>query len=155
MTQPTPFPTPAYKIGDLVTGIQRERHQRSIACSLCGGTGFITGRGEMFQCPKCKGTKCQARWDSIELWTIAGGMPSTVGRVAVTHYGRPDKDEITYMLQSTGIGSGRVWRESELTIPSVADGIVDALNKDLITKAVTYIAADFAGQRPEALTSHD
>ncbi|QQO97481.1 hypothetical protein Molly5_183 [Maribacter phage Molly_5] len=87
-------------------------------CDTCKGTAklhVVELKDYTTKCPKCSYGKV---FDKLERsWEVQTFNISEVGRVTVEYYAKPNTshvDRITYMLEATGIGSGRVWKEEDL-----------------------------------------
>ncbi|HSG72878.1 MAG TPA: hypothetical protein VLA12_20865 [Planctomycetaceae bacterium] len=105
-----------YDIGQEVWPIRDEVCRRNIVCGVCEQTGEIEVSGEKFICPKCSGKCLHSQYAGRKWWVDYSGF---VGRISIEFYieGYRDDDEhnnFRYMLSSTGIGSGQVWKENEL-----------------------------------------
>jgi len=85
-------------------------------CDLCGGSGklsLVVG-GEV-QCTECRGSKGVFKGVYLRKPHL---NPSKIGRIQATKYDDNPrisyKDEISYMLYATGVGSGTLHKEDEL-----------------------------------------
>lgn len=103
--------TTKFDLGQQVFGICIHRLESVALCRLCNDTNQITIQNEPFTCPKCKGGKPYIEKMIVSDW-------GRIGKVQVEQYEKPNQyDElsrISYMLTSTGIGSGTVWYEEKL-----------------------------------------
>jgi len=117
-----------YAFGDLLYCLTRANVDLPpVRCGACEGEKTVDVRGERFTCPKCAGKGQIVKQASG--WIV--GDSGTVGQIRV-FYGRADANTCTYdawerepcegqeyqtqeyMLSSTGIGSGTIWREHNL-----------------------------------------
>ena len=95
----------------------RHMRQKRVECPTCKGLGTVTilETGSPIDCPKCymcgrifKDCKC------LEFSKYQG----SIGKIQVEHY--VGKVEIRYMIDSTGVGSGHVWREDQVFLTEEA-----------------------------------
>lgn len=123
-----------YEIGQLVFGVRRDSVEApSDPCSACDATGQVDLRGQTFTCPSCKGSKALKRtgygwvraqsgtvgmiriavikdpkdsdiWDVYGDWGADDPCPHSGGPLA----------QFEYILDSTGVGSGWIWKERDL-----------------------------------------
>lgn len=86
--------------------------KQNVKCSLCESTGKIQIKGEFYTCPKCKG-KTETIYKGLKYIICASG---NVGKIEIEEFSKKYrcKGRITYMLDSTGVGSGTVWSENRL-----------------------------------------
>lgn len=89
---------------------------RLVLCRVCDADGKVEIGGEQFVCPKCAGkSRHPVR---VSKWMVANS--GVVGKVQSVAYapGEDARDRWdagnTYMLDSTGIGSGQTWKEDHL-----------------------------------------
>lgn len=104
-----------FDLGQEVVGIASAHATRVVFCQTCNREGVVTIGGETFTCPKCNGTSKHPRHVG-QRWYVS--ERSVVGKLDVCAYLRQDqydhKNEIRYMLEATGVGSGRLWDEADL-----------------------------------------
>lgn len=97
-------------------GIRKQTEYKPRECDLCNGVGEISSSSKSYTCPQCHGntgrTICLA-----DKWFVDGA--SKIGKISVCFYSidylnlrNPNEEE--YMLEATGIGSGRVWKVKDL-----------------------------------------
>jgi hypothetical protein len=105
-----------YNLGDCVYPIWITGDYKWIPCKSCDSTGQIKlADGEEVPCPKCYGRKGEKVWQS-DKWNVITQGFGTIGKIEPCvylseYYG---KNRITYMLDSTGVGSGTVYYEENL-----------------------------------------
>jgi hypothetical protein len=117
--------TSKYEMGQRVWSIHSTRVQRADrTCGACDGAKVVELRGSKYECPSCNGK------GEVHVfghgWVISGH--GCVGKISIEHcapfYEKRYGDEraeggrvatfVTYMLDSTGIGSGTVYEEPNL-----------------------------------------
>jgi hypothetical protein len=83
-------------------------------CELCNSKGVIdiVGKETPYLCPECFGlttTKVIGK----EMYIYKSGL---IGKINIEQYSEKykEKNRITYMISSTGVGSGTIWDEYEL-----------------------------------------
>ncbi len=117
--------TSKYEMGQRVWSIQQTRVQKpDRICGACDGTKIVELRGSKYECPECKGRGEVLVYSSG--WVITGS--GKIGKIAIEHcapyfekrYGDDVVDGgrvftfVSYMLDTTGIGSGTVYEEPNL-----------------------------------------
>jgi Zn finger protein HypA/HybF involved in hydrogenase expression len=106
-----------YNLDDKVYPILKTHTYQWIQCKSCSGTGKIKlNDGEIIYCPKCYG-RCGEKEIDKKIWIIDYEHIGKIGNVRTENYSkkyRSEKDEVRYMLDSTGVGSGTVWHEEDL-----------------------------------------
>jgi hypothetical protein len=109
--------TTKFNLDEIVYVIQKGGYSEFINCPTCEGVGRITveATGEEMTCPKCWGRKGNAEWIP-HLWEVKHECTSAIGRIQTTNYSPTanQRDETSYMLKATGIGSGTLWPEDSL-----------------------------------------
>jgi hypothetical protein len=107
-----------YSIGDMVWGLGSDYTCKIIECVTCQGVGTVNIGEEKFMCPKCEGTSAHPQYAGHKAFIRTEG---SVGKVDIQHQplsewsSKKDKElRISYMLSSTGVGSGQVWDEDDL-----------------------------------------
>jgi hypothetical protein len=111
-----------YDIGQKVWTVTESRSAIYAPCETCKGTGKVAmTTGRQLPCPDCQsfqapvGQKCVG---SEVHWEISA--EGHIGKVQVEQYGddRPSyihkHRQVTYMLDSTGIGSGGLYYEPDV-----------------------------------------
>lgn len=104
-----------------------------VQCEACDSTGYVTIKDRTYECPKCYG-RMESDICKLQYSIYSHGK---VGKISSEHYSREyeyytDKDEITYMIDSTGVGSGSVWKESQVfDSEKSAQDYCDTMNKEL------------------------
>lgn len=111
-------PINKYEIGDIVYAIDHGEIHSTTQCKTCSSSGIVVIAGETFTCPKCHGTK-ENVYSIPPKWFV--DTQSMIGQITIviTHGDLASKKgvpeiNVTYMLYSTGIFSGRVWKEKDL-----------------------------------------
>lgn len=85
-------------------------------CKICNGSGVVKVEEikEKIECPRCYGNGGSSEW-TPEKWNIAEN--SKIGKIDIEIYHgihkKENKDRFAYMIESTGIGSGTIWYESD------------------------------------------
>ena len=104
-----------FSIGDEVAVIQNIKREVLIPCPACEGKGKVTLADSVERtCPACYGQRNERTWEPTQ-WRLA--HIGIVGRVSVSTTvteGGGVEDEVRYMIDATGIGSGTVWKEADL-----------------------------------------
>lgn len=110
--------TTKFNLGQQVYMISSCSAQRIVHCEICKRTGTITIANEEFICPKCNGTSKRPEYIGLRYY-VSG--KSIVGKIEVERYldkynnGHSSyESRNTYMVESTGVGSGNIWNESDL-----------------------------------------
>jgi hypothetical protein len=89
----------------------RHMRQKRVECPTCKGLGTVTilENGNPIGCPECytRGHIFEDR-KCLEFSKYQG----SIGKIQVEHY--VDKVEIKYMIDSTGVGAGYIWREDQV-----------------------------------------
>lgn len=100
-----------FSIGDLVYVRQEVKEYVRKACDLCSGTSKVTinNTAREVRCPDCVLGTFTASNPEITVKITS----DIVGLVRVEERGKEGIKE-TYMLEGTGIGSGRIWYKAEL-----------------------------------------
>lgn len=105
-----------FNLKDTVYPISLRKEEKWIPCKSCEAKGFIKlADGEITDCPKCYGHTGRKEYKPTK-WLVDSELVGKIGRIQVTKYSNKNcgKDEITYMLSSTGVGSGSLWQEDIL-----------------------------------------
>jgi hypothetical protein len=107
-----------YNFKDFVIPIctRREKIKVPKNCSVCKDEGKVDLNGKKYTCPECYGYTYHYEEGELE-WYILENNSGFIGRINVEFYdnqyivedGR--ENEISYMLDSTGVGTGTLWRE--------------------------------------------
>lgn len=113
-----------YSIGQTVHAITSDFCTRKIKCPACHGSGMVPIDGESFCCPKCKGhglfdRHAGHKWVPTETGVVGNVQVTVTAARFLDTWDKPSP-HITYMLDTTGVGSGRLWEESD-TFPSRED----------------------------------
>lgn len=111
-----------YNFGELVYPIsyRLERVKVPKNCPVCKDKGEIKLNGTMYTCPECRGYTYHTEDGDME-WYI-DDCQGKIGKIRAELYASKyegkygNESEIRYMLDSTGIGSGTLWKEEDLFI---------------------------------------
>jgi Zn finger protein HypA/HybF involved in hydrogenase expression len=107
-----------YNYGDLLYPITTRREQVKIFhnCPLCNDKGKVTLGDKEYTCPECSGYTYHSVDGEIEYCVFYKN--GKVGSIQFEGYDKKyvdrDRLKISYMLDSTGVGSGTVWEEDRL-----------------------------------------
>ena len=107
-----------FNLGDIVYPIVKHGYNGIILCNLCEGKGGIkvNNTERVITCPDCYGRGGHKEWIP-ERWVISEDSIGFVGKIEVDFYEKKYtnyKNEIKYMLNTTGVGSGQNWHEESL-----------------------------------------
>ena len=106
-----------YNFGDFVYPIRMGGYEKFINCELCDGIGKLTIENKKtITCPDCYG-RCGNKEYIHDKYYVSHDSFGAVGSIRTELYDNKytdKKSEITYMLDSTGVGSGTLWKEGEL-----------------------------------------
>lgn len=106
-----------FSLGDPAVTITSDYVSRKVKCYTCNHTGRVVINDEEFTCPKCKGNCLRDQFCGHK--SIIGEI-STIGKIQVEItdpkfcYHEKEAYKVTYMLKSTGVGSGTLWNEKDL-----------------------------------------
>jgi len=104
--------TTKHDLGDMVFTIDYSKPKIETDCITCSGTGSVTLGNESFLCPKCRGRRIEVMY-GFEKWSISAS--GIVGQIEAKRCVEGcGENSIRYMLDTTGIGTGRVWEESDV-----------------------------------------
>jgi hypothetical protein len=113
--------TTRFSIGDTVVPIAPRTETVSDPCPACEGAGTLAlVRGGTVRCTAKGCYDGKVTRQEIHPWAVRADLSSTVGRVSAVQSCQehaPDMLgalDIRYMLFSTGVGSGTMWRERDL-----------------------------------------
>lgn len=110
-----------FNLGDRVWGISDHRFEQIVRCKPCKNTGKIIIENEDLICPKCNGRSTHTQYAGQKSYVSEFG--TEVGKVNIEHVDGPythwhsdgePNPKISYMVSSTGVGSGQVWPEDRL-----------------------------------------
>jgi hypothetical protein len=129
--------TTKYNIGDTVWCVAIDHCERLMACETCDDTKQVNIKGDVYKCPNCVTNQNNKRWR--KRFFVRGS--GKVGRVTYEHTearwsNDNSSDDIrrTYMIDSTGVGSGSVWDEATLfPTKEEAQAYCDAENERVAT----------------------
>jgi hypothetical protein len=127
--------TTKFDVGQMVWAVRDTPFQQIVKCGPCSNTGSIQIGDEGFICPKCSGRAALAQVVGNRFYVAEH---SKIGKVQIedepnrwrwSNDTEPDL-KISYMIESTGVGSGQVWREDQLfASESDAQGFCDQRNR--------------------------
>ena len=106
-----------FNIGEMVWMVRHERTSYIVPCTACKNTGTLSIEGQSYVCPKCRGQAAHAQRADTDKYYVYDS--SRIGKIDIQdHPTKYDKEEanpkVTYMVESTGVGSGQIWDEDEL-----------------------------------------
>ena len=130
-----------YNHGDTVWVITKHMTYKMEDCPTCNNLGRVEINGKKFSCPNCGGYSKQVadeeRW---ELYTYV--QCGKIGRITIESYDKKycKKNDhlplkVTYMLDTTGVGSGTLWDEKDLFI-SEEDALLECDKRNKLLKGV-------------------
>ena len=103
--------------GDFVYPILENFDGIKNQCKTCDGTGrvHINGSERTITCPDCCGRGYSIGYADRK-WKVCSEFASEIGKISVEHYAGKYKQscKITYMIETTGVGSGTAWYEHNL-----------------------------------------
>lgn len=106
-----------YSLGDTVFGIRDMEARRKRSCPTCDRKGTVRIGVEEFTCPKCFGTSMSDEYSGRKSFVDETGRVGNV-RFETTEECHCREGEpatvIQYMLNTTGVGSGQLWKEADL-----------------------------------------
>jgi hypothetical protein len=111
-----------YNFGDVVYTIEKITSTKWEECSVCCGKGEIELSHKKYSCPECGKRYRSVGGNHIytgHRWKVHY-LPKTIGRISAevyapnSQYRSRNKDDITYMCEETGVGSGTVWYQCDL-----------------------------------------
>ena len=106
-----------FDIDQRVYGITLTEKPHYIQCSTCKGAENVIINEEIFPCPKCSfSTKGKVYSYSYKEWItdISGVIGLVQAEFSTARYNEEPALKHQYMIDSTGIGSGTVWKENRL-----------------------------------------
>lgn len=108
-----------FSLGDFVWGVSDQEFYRIVRCAVCKNTGKLEIGGESLICPKCNGQSTHRQYAGRKFYISM--FRARVGQVRIEdtedgHYRREDEPnpKFEYMADSTGIGSGQIWKQDRL-----------------------------------------
>lgn len=102
-----------------VIPIARGGFDKFVNCETCAGNGTvsITTNNKIITCPDCYGRKGSKQYIQ-DRWFVRTEDMGSIGKIDIDLYAdkyqRDHKTEFRYMLDSTGVGSGSLWKEEDL-----------------------------------------
>lgn len=104
-----------FSLNDFVYVITRGGYDAFIPCETCNGAGKVelVNNGKQISCPDCYGRKGNKKWIQDKWICETFGK---IGKIETQFYADEyeRENEIRYMLDSTGVGSGTCWKEEHL-----------------------------------------
>ncbi len=122
-----------YSLGDFVYQISTYKGNVKVPtnCPVCKDEGIVKLNKKDYCCPECRGYTYHTIEGDIK-WYVKNEI-GCIGKVGVEIYADKykNKDEIKYMLDITGIGSGTLWEENRLFLTiEEAQAECDKRNKE-------------------------
>lgn len=148
MSGETMIPTPRYAIGQLVFAAELHKAPVEVTCPDCLGTrewSAASPAGETYriECPRCSGYAGDVSLSrKVWLWSVSV-RPLTIGSVRMDT--ADEERPISYMCHETGVGSGRIWSESEIHLTE------DEAGADGAVRLAEMEAAEAQRETPEVL----
>jgi hypothetical protein len=106
--------TTKFSLGDTVVPIGRRIETISDPCPTCEGTGMLAlVKGGSVPCTVKECWYGRINRQQTHPWAVRADLTSTVGIVRGEHEAA-SPPEVRYMIFSTGVGSGTVWKEEDL-----------------------------------------
>lgn len=105
-----------FDLGQEVHIVRKDAAYRNVKCDACRQTGTIDLGGESFTCPKCEGKSKHRQYVGHKCYVAHTGRVGKIEAVVYSERYEGDGSEsgIRYMVDTTGVGSGNVWKEEEL-----------------------------------------
>lgn len=101
-----------FDLGQEVYKISFHTKSIRVTCKTCLGKGIVILKKEEFSCPKCNRLGFKNQTEPQE-WRVSG--PYRIGNVKTNLFEKYiNKNEILYMMDETGIGTGTIHREEHL-----------------------------------------
>ncbi len=121
-----------YSLNDVVFAIAKVACRGHVTCETCNGSCVvqIINSDRKLICPDCCGTGIQ---DKIVAYRWSPEAHGKIGKVQIELYSDEYEmeNETRYMLDTTGVRSGTVWKESSLFLsPEEAQRECDRLNSN-------------------------
>ena len=117
-----------FGIGDEVVVIVNRQQEIRVDCGGCAGKGGINlADGERYLCPKCRGRAYTRTFGDTQWYYEARGR---VGKVSTSVWVEDEelKSRISYMLDTTGSGTGTLWDEAKVWTVDTYQAECDRLN---------------------------
>jgi protein-arginine kinase activator protein McsA len=97
-----------------VWAVSTKRAESWKTCETCDGKGVVTVKEKSFGCPECYARGGEKVYSDKQQYYIYGH--GIIGNVLAEFYSEKyeNDDEIKYMLDITGVGSGTLWSEDKL-----------------------------------------
>jgi hypothetical protein len=117
------FPTPRYQISAVVYCPTIDRTTATLSCPDCHGTRewwAVSPAGERhtIACPRCTDQYARSGRDQLPSLQVTRYVPRvsrlTIGSITVRTHPHYNDDHVEYMANETGVGSGSIYRESDL-----------------------------------------
>lgn len=111
-------PAPVYALGDVAYALTMREERGSHLCAVCGGDGNVKvpKTEKPATCPECRGAGHRPDREATLLYDVER---LTIGKVQDARWWnhkdlRSVTQEIRYMAEETGVGSGMLWPEGRL-----------------------------------------
>lgn len=114
--------------GQEVWIVQENEHYQIIRCVTCDSKGKIFIKDQEFICPGCEGRSKRRNYAGRKFSVAQHGI---VGKITIENQtlDYEPKFEISYMIDSTGVGSGTIYREPRVFgSKAEAQGYCDRMN---------------------------
>jgi hypothetical protein len=102
--------------GETVWGVSYQEHIQIIRCETCDSTGKYTIKDTEYICPACEGRSSRRNYAGRKYFIRE--FAATVGKIQVElqtmGFDATGIQKNSYMIDSTGVGSGTVWSEDRL-----------------------------------------
>lgn len=104
-----------FDLGDNVFPIDEVIEEKQVKCFECSGRGYYeTDTEKVSRCEYCYGRGASKGRGERE-WRIDEDSYGFIGKISTEVYQKGyGESKCRYMLNSTGIGSGRIWDEKDL-----------------------------------------
>ena len=108
-----------FNLGEHVYIVSSHRFDRIVRCKPCHNTGNVIIGDEQLLCPKCNGRSTHTQYAGEKFYVEE--FDTVVGKIAIEeispgYWHREDEPnpKITYMVSTTGVGSGTLWPEERI-----------------------------------------
>jgi len=134
-----------YNFGDYVYPIISKPEEIKVYnnCPVCHDIGKIELNNTKYTCPECRGNTYKIKYGDPE-WFVYSHGGGFIGKIDLDLYDKKYEDnyyghksKISYMLDTTGIGSGNLWEEDNLFLSKEEAQVeCDRRNKEIRNKTV-------------------
>lgn len=125
-----------YNLGDFVytVSIKKSRIKIPNNCPVCKDEGQVKLNEKSYTCPECRGYTYTTKEGKDE-WYV-NDCEGHIGKIDVEMYhsiyvngDQRQASKIKYMLDTTGVGTGTVWREKNL-FPSKEEAETECIKRN-------------------------